>query len=413
MALMVEPISRDLALSDTEFSVLHGLAFAIFYCLLGLPFGRLADSVSRTRLVAACIVLWSVMTMACGLARGFYSLFAARIGVGVGEAGLSPAAYSLISDYFPPERRARALSVYALGISLGVGFAYLLGGMIIAFANLAGPVRIPLLGEFRGWHLVFILAGLPGLLIAPFALLMREPRRAITDAQSRSVPLSEVVAFIRERSTTFINLFLGLALVLSAVHGAGAWWPTYFIRTHGWSIGQISLVLGLLSLTAAVGGTYFGGYVSDRLQQKGVVDATIRTCAFGISVAAPFMVAAPLLQNPWFVVAAYAIANFFIMTPWGAAAAAVQLVTPRHLRGQMSALYLATINIVGLTAGPLVIGVLNDAVFTGKAGIGNSMAAAWTVSLAGGLALLWTGLSPFRRDARSILATELTANDKR
>jgi MFS family permease len=297
--------------------------------------------------------------------------------------------------------------VYSLGISLGASFAYLLGGMIIEVASKADLIVLPLLGELRGWQIVFLLAGLPGIVLAPLALLIREPeRRGAGSAQIRAVPLRQVVAFAWARKKTFASLFLGLALVLSAGHGAGAWWPAYFVRVYDWPIGQIALWLGISGLTTAAAGTYFGGYLADRLQARGVVDATVRTCAIGVTIAIPLMVAAPLLPNPWMVLACNSVAQFFFMTPWGAAAAAVQLVTPNRLRGQMSALYLATINIIGLTLGPVIIGILNDKVFTGPTHIGMSMAVTWMATLTCGVTLLWTGLSSFRRDAAQMLVAE-------
>ena len=177
LTLLVEPVKRDLAITDTQFSLLSGLAFTLFYTIMGIPFAWLADRGSRRNLIAVSMTFWSVMTAACGLANSFLTLFLARIGVGVGEAGLSPAAYSMIADSFPPEKRARPLTVYAIGAILGVGLALIIGGAVVHWASSAPPVVLPVIGELKTWQLAFLIVSLPGPLLALLLLPMREPTR--------------------------------------------------------------------------------------------------------------------------------------------------------------------------------------------------------------------------------------------
>lgn len=177
MSLLVEPIRADLGITDTQFSLLAGLAFSIFYSVMGLPLGWLADRMSRRMIILVGMIAWSIMTALCGLATSFLALFIARVGVGIGEAALSPAAYSLISDYFPPERRARAISAYAMGPYLGSGLALIIGGQVIEAASRMGPFTIEGLGTFAPWQAVFFAVGLPGVIIALLFLLIREPER--------------------------------------------------------------------------------------------------------------------------------------------------------------------------------------------------------------------------------------------
>ena len=177
LALLIEPIRQDLEITDFQISLLLGLAFGIFYTALGIPIGRLADRRSRRGIIAVGVTIWCLMTAACGLARNFSQLFLARIGVGVGEATLNPSAYSLISDYFPRQRRGRAISFYNMGVSLGAGVAMVVGGQIIAFAFDTPRVTLPIVGELYAWQLVFLLVGLPGLLIAALMITVREPER--------------------------------------------------------------------------------------------------------------------------------------------------------------------------------------------------------------------------------------------
>ena len=193
MALMVEPIRRDLGISDTQMSLLLGLAFAIFYTLLGIPIARLADRYSRRLIIASGITIWCLMTAACGLARNYTQLFAARIGVGVGEAALSPSALSMISDYFPKETRGRAVAFYTMGIAMGVGLAMIIGGQVIALVSAAPPVVLPVLGELYAWQTVFLVVGLPGLLMAVLMKTVKEPVRREglkTEAGADHLPLA-------------------------------------------------------------------------------------------------------------------------------------------------------------------------------------------------------------------------------
>ncbi|MBF3358944.1 MFS transporter, partial [Pseudomonas aeruginosa] len=175
--LLVGPIRRDLAISDTEMSLLMGLSFALFYTLCGIPLGRMADNRSRRGLILFGVLVWSAMTAACGLARSYWQFLTFRVGVGVGEAALSPAAYSLIADSFPRERRATAISVYSMGIYLGSGLAFLLGGLVIKFASAQGDVHLPLFGEVRPWQLIFLILGAAGVLFCLLLLAIREPAR--------------------------------------------------------------------------------------------------------------------------------------------------------------------------------------------------------------------------------------------
>ncbi|HKZ72699.1 MAG TPA: MFS transporter, partial [Steroidobacteraceae bacterium] len=202
MALMIEPIRRDLGITDTQVSLLIGLAFAVFYTLLGLPIARLADRYSRRAIIAAGVAVWCVMTAACGLARSYAQLFLARVGVGVGEAALSPSALSMMSDYFPKRTRGRAVAVYNMGISLGAGLAMIVGGQVIAHVMQAPPVRLPVVGELFAWQTVFLVVGLPGLLMAVLMATVKEPARRERlrgGDGGLHLPLRTVVQFIGTR----------------------------------------------------------------------------------------------------------------------------------------------------------------------------------------------------------------------
>ena len=210
--LLVKPIRRDLGISDTQMSLLMGLAFALFYTICGIPLGRLADRNSRRGMIAIGFVLWSIMTACCGLAQNFIQMLAARIGVGVGEAALSPSAYSLISDYFPKEKRATAISIYSMGIYIGSGLAFLLGGIVVSLAEKQQAWNLPIVGATRPWQVIFFIVGLPGVLLALLMFTIREPLRrglkmiktADGSMQKVEVPFSEVAKYIGANWKTFL-----------------------------------------------------------------------------------------------------------------------------------------------------------------------------------------------------------------
>jgi MFS family permease len=221
MALLIQPIKADLQINDTQIGLLHGLAFAVFYTLFGIPIGRMADSKSRKWIIIVGISIWSAMTAACGLAKSFTQLMFARIGVGVGEASLSPSAYSMLSDYFPREKRGRALSMYGTGIFLGSGLAFLLGGKVVAYTMMAESFSLPLLGELRPWQMAFMLVALPGILAVMLMGLVKEPlRRGLlrsTDNKQAQVPLRQVFAFVGERWRIYVPHFSGFSS-LTLIH---------------------------------------------------------------------------------------------------------------------------------------------------------------------------------------------------
>lgn len=239
--LLVEPMRRDLGLSDVQISLLMGLSFAVFYTLCGLPLGWLADRCDRRKLIAAGVAAWSLATAACGLARGFGGLFAARLVVGAGEATLTPAAHSMIADLFPRERLGRAMGVYALGIYIGSGLALLLGALAIRLAEQRTQWLLPLVGEVFPWQMVFVFVGLPGLLVALAVLALREPPRR--DAQA-PLPWRETRAWLRSERRFLAHHLLGFGLLSLVAYASAAWIPSAFVRSFGWTAVQAALWLG-------------------------------------------------------------------------------------------------------------------------------------------------------------------------
>ncbi len=377
MGLLVGPIRSTFQISDTQYSLLAGFAFALFYGVMGLPLARIADSKSRRGLIAAGIAVWSVMTATCGLAKGFWTLFLARVGVGVGEATLSPAAYSIITDYFPKRVLATALSVFTIGVTVGSGLAYMIGGKVIGYVESLGQLTLPILGDVHGWQLTFFLVGLPGLLVALLMVTVREPvRKGLMHAGAggKALPISEVFGFFRSNARALASHVIGVALFIIPVYGLNIWGPTYLIRTFDYSRADAGWVFGIIMMVAGTLGLLIGGRLADRYFARGHHDAYSRVILGSIVCMMPFAVALGFARSPGVAITALGIATFFSAFQGGIAAGTLQLMTPNEMRGQAAAVYFLSSNLIGLGLGPTVVASFTDYVFRNDAAIGQSLA---------------------------------------
>lgn len=406
LTLLIQPIKQDLGLSDTRVSLLHGLAFAVFYTVMGIPIGRMADRYSRRTIIAAGIAAWSMMTALCGLARSFWQLFAARIGVGVGEAALSPAAYSMIADLFPPNRLARALAVYSAGAIVGGGVALIVGGLVVQAVLNWPDFNLPLVGSVRPWQLSFLVVGLPGLLVAAMMYTVKEPLRRIarsTDGGSETPPLGAVFGFLFSYWRVYVPHFLGFTMLAVVFNALLSWTPAFLFRTYHMPAGSSGPALGVLLLTFGAGGMVFGGWLADTLLSRGHKDATLRTGIVAGLGSLPFAVIAPQMPSAELALAVSAPLWFFSTSGFGAAVAALQHITPNRMRAVVSALYLFCGNLIGLGLGPTVIALVTDY------GFGYDEALRYSMAIVGGVAallaalLLTAGLKPFRARAELII----------
>lgn len=392
LTLMVDPIRKSLQITDTQLSLLHGFAFALFYTIMGIPIGRMVDQRRRTFIIAAGIVIWSAMTALCGLARNFTQMFLARIGVGVGEAALSPGAYSLISDYFPPHQRTQALSLYLGAAYVGSGLATMIGGTLIA----AMPVVVlPHLGTLEPWQAVFIAVGLPGILVALLVLGLREPPRT---GVKRGVPpqFRSVLRYMGERKTAYLLLIIGYSIAGLMWNGSVAWWPTYFMRTFGWTTTEVGMRYGLTIMVAGALDAISGGWLAARMQRRGKADANILIGLVSLIVAAPAGIAGALAGSDWLALAGVFVFLFGCAMPYGGAAAALQAITPNQMRGQVSAIYLFSLSFFGMGFGPTVVAFFTDHVFRHDAAIGQSLAMTILISAPVSAIILLASRAPYR-----------------
>jgi MFS family permease len=399
ISLLVEPMKRDLHISDTQVGMLNGMAFALLYTLLALPIARLSDRHSRRGIIAAGVFVWSIMATLCGLARTAIELFIARVGVGVGEAALSPAAYSMITDSFPRPRLGRAFSVYTVGITIGAGTAFLVGGMVVAAVSHAGATfTVPLLGEVRAWQMVFIVTGAPGVVLPLLLLTLREPkRRGLMRNKSGSMPASapiepalrEVLGYIWMNRQFYVLHFVALGLLAMCGYSVAAWLPASLIRVYGVSAGQVGKALGVSTILMGTAGILLAGMLCDLLTRRGWKDAPIVVAlisACGIVSLGCFPSFMPTVPLVW---AAMFISGLAFNAYNGVGPMAVNQVTPNQFRAQVSAVYLFVVNALGLGVGPTLVPFINDHVFHDPVKMRYSLVIVVFSSAVGAIILLW------------------------
>lgn len=371
LSLLVQPIKIELGISDTSFSLLAGAAFAIFYCGMGLVIARWADRYSRKWIVTIGIILWCLMTALSGTARSFLQLFAYRVGVGVGEATLSPSAYSLLAGHFPPQKLALAVGLFSAGVTAGTGLAYLLGGSVIGWVMSLGSVQLPLLGELSGWRLVMAVVGLLGLPVAVLMVFVREPARP--QGLPPATP-TEVWAHFKAHAKEYGYVFAGYGTTSITAFAVMIWTPELYRRQYGAGIGEAALAIGTVALIGGLLGGFLGGALSDRLEANGDSRAKLRVlAACGIGLLLP-AVLAPLMPTMIGHAAVISLTFFFGSAAMGPAGAFVQSITPDRMRAQFGACYQLSLVLVGATLGPFAVGFVTDHVFGDEAKIGLSMA---------------------------------------
>ncbi|MEM9617051.1 MAG: MFS transporter [Pseudomonadota bacterium] len=366
VGILAVPIKADLALTDTQLSLMGGLAFALFYTFLGIPIAMLADRKSRTWIMTAALAIWSAMTALCGLAQNFTQLFLARLGVGVGEAGGVAPAYSLISDYFPPEMRARALSIYSFGIPVGSALGILLGGVLTSYLD---------------WRSAFIIVGLAGLAIAPiFRLTMREPERGGFDgknAVTTPAKLSDVIRILAHKPS-FWGLSFGAASSSMMGYGLIFWLPSFFVRSYGDALPAFfswmpaflvpadpapllyaSYFYATILLLGGVAGIWFGGAMADRYgPDRKAAYALVPAGAFLATI--PFFLIGVLAPSLWVAFPAFVALQALSLVWLGPVISAFQHLVQPNMRATASAVFLFINNLVGIGVGNLVIGLLSD-----------------------------------------------------
>lgn len=350
LSILLEDIKADLILTDTQLGIISGLAFAVFYATLGIPVAWLADRKNRRNIIAVALALWSGATALCGFANNFLHLLLARIGVGIGEAGSSPPSHSMIADLYGPDKRAGALAIYSLGVTLGAAMGTILGGTV---------------AHYFGWRMAFFVIGLPGILLAVAVRLFAvEPPRGMSDAaQTISDDSSPTLAdgfraMWANRAAR--HLVAGVTITSMIGYGLTFWGPAYYIRSFGFDKLQIAMYIAPILAVGGVVGTVGGGKLADWCASRYGLHSQSLMIAILKTIALPFLFALYLIYDPWIAMGSYFVALIFQTGYLGPTFALIQGLAPLKMRAVWAAITLLVINLIGLGAGPTAIGILSD-----------------------------------------------------
>lgn len=407
LTLLVIPIQEDLKLTDFQMSLLQGFAFALFYSLAAIPIGRIVDGTkSRVRLMTGGVGFWALMTILCGLSNSFGALFFARVGVGVGEATLSPSAYSVISDYFDRTRRALAISFYAIGYAVGGGLALILGAALLKYFTALGGGDFWIIGKVAPWQAVFICVGLPGFFVALMVATIREPvRRELAVGFDASIPFKVVRAYLVTNWRVYGMLIGSLSLIGMVAFGTALWYPTFLMRTYGMSPGEVGATYGGIMIVFGTTGTLLGGWLSGWLMKRGRSDANMTIVLGTTLIKGVPLVLSPLMPTPLLALSLMAVATFVGQAAQGVLLSAIQDVTPNQMRGQVTAFSLLSVNLVGLGLGASFVAAITDF------GFGDPMAVRYSIAITGAVILpiivvvILAGIPHYRKALADISAT--------
>lgn len=404
LSLLVGPIRETLEITDSQYGLLMGSSFAIMYAVAGLPLGRMADRYSRRAIIAGSVLFWSLATCAGGLSKSFGQLFVSRMGVGAGEAGLTPAAYSLISDSFRPKHFGYAMATYKLGVKIGGGLALLIGGVLYDYYNSLDVLEFPIIGELLPWQATIISVGLPGLLLSLLLLTIPEPTRkgvpmsvAGAGGDAEPFPLRVVLGYLWQRKGMYANLFLGSSMLAMAGYGNAAWYPEFLTRVYGMSKSDIGLYYGTIMMVGGSLGVMGAAWVAQRMVARGHTDGFVRTVFYASILAIPFVVGAPLAGSP--------ALTFLLLGPGmvlgaayiGVLAASFTLLTPNRMRGQATAIYIFSTSILGMAVGISCVAWFTDYVFKNDLLLHYSLATTNAILYPAAAFLFWRCMPAYRR----------------
>jgi MFS family permease len=397
LTLLVAPIRAHLDISDTQFSVLTGWAFVSVYAVLGLPIARLADHGSRRLIIALGMATWSLSTALCGFANSFVQFFAARAGVGAGESAYAPAVYSILQDSFPPEKLPRVFAIMSIGFAWGTSFGVILGAALLLLASRFADTSGYGTGGLAPWQVVLILVAVPGLLLALVMASVSEPRRRgrMPGAIGAALPLREVFDYFHANARTYVPMFIAMGVKAMLSFGSGAWVPEMFRRTWQWAPPRTAFWIGALGIIVAPMGLLAGSWLAEHYARRGHDDANLRVLQIATLAVIPFSLAFPLVATPEASLALWA-ANFFCaMLGVGPANAAVQMITPNQMRGQIRAAYQFVFNVVGFGAGPFLVALFTDHWFHDDAALRYSLATVAAIIGPVAALLTWYGMKPY------------------
>jgi MFS family permease len=399
LALLIDPIKHDFGITDTQAALLIGAAFSLPYGIVGVGVGRLADQGNRRNLVAASIAFWSVSTVACGVVQGYMGLLLTRMGVGIGESGYGPASWSIATDNWPREKVAFATATMGLGAMLGTGLALFLGGAALRLVAGMPPVHLFGLGVILPWQWVFIIVGAPGCLWALVVLTSKEPpRRGLAPGQkAQHVPVSEVRRWLMDDWRTYLAVIGGMCIKAMMLTGPAAWNATFLHRQFGWELSKIGMISGTLTLVVSPIALLAGARLSEHWNKRGRRDADLRIVFYGLLVSIPLMIVAPLMPDPYLVLAVNALATFVGTIGFGPSIAAFQVITPNRMRAQVGSLTQLCNNVIAFALSPLLVALFTDYLFHDEGALKFSMMLNAVIMGTLAALVIWQGLGPYAR----------------
>ncbi len=359
--LLVEPIRADLGLTDTSISFLQGLAFVIPYVLMSVPIGRLVDKFNRVVVLVIGVGVWSVTTFACGMAGNYAQLLLARMGVGAGEASVTPAAWSLLADYFPPHKLARPVSFYLMGPYLGGGLALIGGAYVIDFVGSSGAIVLPVLGEVAAWQFTFMAVAVPGVAIMLLLATMPQPTRKSAGGQAPVTPSwSEVFAFVAGEYRIYLAVLLGVPFLVVILYGLQGWVPTILVRVFDWQLADAGRIYGVLALVCGSAGVLSGPVLGRWLEARGHADYPLRVGVIAAAAIVVSMIGLPFVSSGGAALVCIGLASFFVTLPLALMTFVTQMVTPANMRGVLAGTYVVATNVLGLGLGPTLVAATTD-----------------------------------------------------
>lgn len=401
LSLLFDPIKSDFLLNDTEVSLLSGAAFGIFYVCFGLVVGRFADSANRKWIITIGIFCWSTATIFSGLSQNFTELFIARVCVGVGEATLGTCALSMLSDYFPRIQLARALSVYSGAQYLGAGLAVIVGGFAMHFYQGVPPPVIPFIGTLVPWQMTLFSVGVFGLVVAVPMFFVKEPvRRGLLlksgVTANKGVPFPEFWAFMKANGRTFGCIFAAFSITGIVGFATATWMPTYFIRVFHWDRATVGLTYGTILAVCGLLGVLSGAQVLHWMERRGYRDAYLRLPLFIVPINGALQISTYFIRDQYVAISLVALFTYLGTFPLSGTLGSMQVITPNQMRGQVTAVFLFTANILGTGLGPTIVGALNDFVYRDPNYVGYSLATTVAIVAPVATLLIYLSLRPFR-----------------
>ena len=394
---LVVPIKEDMGLTDFEISFIQGWGFVLAYIIFSIPFGRIVDKVNRVRVLIGGIIIWSVATAACGFSKNSWQLVLSRSGVGAGEAALTPASWSIISDLFPVEKRSFPMSIYLMGPYIGQGLSLLFGAQILRIYN--EPVTLFESIIVQPWQIIFLIIAVPGVILGLFMFALRDPERkeVLVSEEGDKDSIQEVFSYVIKNIGAYMPLLIGSAFIVVLLYGVQSWVPTFLHRIHGWEHTRIGDQYGLVALFAGSLGVISGPMVEKYLTKLNFNAATIVVCiitAIALTIIGPITF---LSLSSDVVLIGIFVTSFFITLPLALFATSLQNITPNQYRGVVSGLYVFTVNITGYGLGPMAVAFFTDKVFKSEMAIDLSMATMFLICGPISFLIFYFGRKPFAK----------------